>query len=66
MFGFRGKLKKASRREEEEFRKRLQEEGVDSKDTWAMILSALLVLVLPCLLILLALAGLAFLIFGVF
>jgi fatty-acid desaturase len=63
MLGFRGKLKKASRREEEEFRKRLQEEKVDKKDAWAMAIAAFLTIVLPCLLVLLVIGGIILLLF---
>ena len=66
MFFFRKRLKKSTPEEEKAFRERMQEEKLGFKDTWAMILSALLVLVLPCLLVLLVLSGLAMLILGIF
>lgn len=52
------RLKKSTPEQEEEFRQRMQEENVGWKDTLAIILSAFLTLVLPCLLVLLALGGL--------
>ena len=57
------KLKKASKKDEEAFRKRMQEEQVGFKDGLAMVIAAFITIVLPSLLILLSICGVAFLIF---
>ena len=62
MFFLRKRLKKSTPEEEKAFREQLQEE-IEPKDTLAMIISALLMLVLPCLLVLLVICGVAMLIF---
>lgn len=64
MFFFRKKLKKSKPEDEEAFKKAMGEVGF--QDKFAMALSAFLVIILPALLVLLALAGLAMLLFGVF
>ncbi len=46
------RLKKASKEEDLEFRERMSSVDVTRKDKLAMLLSAFLVIVLPCLLIL--------------
>ena len=58
------RLKKSTPEMEEEFSNRFKEAGVGLKDKIAMILSAYLVLLLPCFLILVALSLLAMWIFG--
>ena len=63
MFGIFRKLKKATRRDEKEFRKAMQEERVGVKDGLAMVIAAFITIVLPCLLILLSICGVAFHIF---
>ena len=62
MFFLRKRLKKSTPEEEKAFREQLQEE-IEPKDTLAMIISALLMLDLPCLLVLLVICGIAMLIF---
>lgn len=62
-FGIFRKLKKASQKDEEAFREQMQEEKVGIKDAVAMIIAGFLTIVLPCLLVLLLICGVAFLIF---
>ena len=57
------RLKKATREEEEAFRKAVQDENLGCKDVFAIVASAFMVIVLPCLLVLLALGGLMLLLF---
>lgn len=57
MFFFSKRLKKSTKEEDQAFRDRMQEEKVSLKDGLAMVLSAYVTLVLPCLLILLGLAA---------
>ncbi len=59
-------LKKASKEDDARFSEALSENKVGFKDAFAMVLSAFLVIVLPCLLVLLAFAGLILLLFGMF
>lgn len=66
MLFFRKKLKKSTDEEDKAFGKMMKEERVGFKDGFAMIISAFAVLVLPCLLILLGLSGLAMLLFGIY
>lgn len=61
---FRKRLKKSTREEEKSFAEMLEAEGVGAKDKFAMILSAFLVLVLPCILILVGMALLMLWLFG--
>ncbi len=61
MFFFSKRLKKSTKEEDQAFRDRMQEEKVSLKDGLAMVLSAYVTLVLPCLLILLGLAAVVFL-----
>ena len=61
---FRHKHKAATKEEMREFRDRMSDEEITAKDRFAMILSAMLVIVLPCLLILLGLGFLVLLLFG--
>ncbi len=65
LFDFR-KLKRSTREQEENFASAMEESDVGAKDTFAMIISGFLVIVLPCLLILLAMAGVMLLLFGAF
>lgn len=58
------RLKKTTKKEEEEFAERMDSEKPGHKDTFAMLLAAGLTIVLPCLLVLLVLAFLILLIFG--
>lgn len=58
------RLKKSTKKEEEAFAERMESEKPGFKDTLAMLLSAGLTIVLPCLLVLLVLAFLILLIFG--
>ena len=59
------RLKKNTDEENKEFSERMEELKTSPKDVFAMLLSAFLVIVLPCLLILLAFGFLAMLLFGV-
>lgn len=58
------RLKKSTKKEEEEFAERMKSEKAGFKDTLAMIFAAGLTIVLPSLLVLLVLAFLIFLVFG--
>jgi len=60
MFPFSKRLKKATKEDEAAFRKQMQDEKVGWKDGFAMVIAAFLTIVLPCLLILLVICGLAF------
>ncbi len=62
----RKKLKKVTKEDEERFIQAMEENDVGFKDRIAMVFSAMLVIVLPCLLILLGISGIALLIFGGF
>lgn len=59
-------MKKSTPEEEKEFKERMSDEQLTFKDKLAMIISAILVIVLPCLVILLALSFLILWIFGAF
>lgn len=63
---FRKRLKKSTIEDEKRFGKMLEEEGVGAKDKFAMIVSAFLVLILPCILILVGLSLLMLWLFGAF
>ena len=65
MLFFKKRLKKSSPQEDEQFRELMQQNDVGFKDGMAMILSAFLVIVLPCLLILCGIAVLGLWLFGV-
>lgn len=62
------RLKKATREQEEEFAERMSDETMSrkerTKDHFAMIMSAFLVIVLPCLLVLVGFALLILFLFG--
>lgn len=58
------RLKKATREQEEEFRERMSDEKLTAKDRFAMVFSAFLVIVLPCLAVLLIFGLLLLLLFG--
>ena len=60
------KLKKSTPEQEAEFGKMLKEQNVSFKDKLAMVLSAFLVIVLPCLGILVLIGVIMLLIFGGF
>ncbi len=60
------KLKKAKPEDEEKLVEAMRENDVGAKDTFAMILSAFLVIVLPCLLILCAFCAVVLLLMGAF
>ena len=60
----RRRLKKATREQEEEFRERMSDEKLTAKDRFAMVFSAFLVIVLPCLAVLLIFGLLILLLFG--
>ena len=57
---FSKKLRKATREEEKAFREQMQEEKVGIKDAFAMIIAAFLTIILPCLLVLLLITGVAY------
>lgn len=65
MLFFKKRLKKSTPEEDEQFRELMQQNDVGFKDGMAMILSAFLVIVLPCLLILCGIAFLGLWLFGV-
>ena len=58
------RLKKATREQEEEFRERMSDEKLTAKDRFAMVFSAFLAIVLPCLAVLLIFGLLILLLFG--
>ena len=58
------RLKKPTREQEEEFRKRMSDDKITAKDRFAMALSAFLVIVLPCLAVLVAFGLLILFLFG--
>ncbi len=60
------RLKKSTPEEEKEFEERMSDEKLTFKDKLAMIISAILIIVLPCLVILLALSFLILWIFGAY
>lgn len=60
------RLKKPTREQEEEFSDRMSDPEMTGKDRLAMVLSAFLVIVLPCLLVLSAFALLILWMFGAF
>lgn len=62
---FRKKLKKITPEQEREFRENIQKENITFKDKIAMILSAYLVIVLPCLIVLVLLSLLVMFLFGI-
>ncbi len=65
MLFLKKRLKKSTPEEDQQFRELMQENDVGFKDGMAMILSAFLVIVLPCLLILGGIAVLGLWLFGV-
>ncbi len=60
------RLKKATAEDDERFRQTMEDNKVGFKDGFAIILSAFLVIVLPCLLVLLAFGALCLLLIGAF
>ncbi len=60
------RLKKATREQEEDFRRRMSEEKLTGKDRFAMIFSSFLVIVLPCLAVLAILSVIVLWLFGAF
>lgn len=66
-FGIFGRvLHKATEEQERAFAEQLQQEHVGFRDRLAMVLSAFLTIVLPCLLVLCGLGALVLWIFGAF
>ena len=63
MFPFFSRLKKSTKEQEAAFREQMQEEKVGWKDGLAMVVAGFLTIVLPCLLVLLIICGVAFHIF---
>lgn len=63
MFPFFKRLKKSTKEQEAAFREQMQEEKVGWKDGLAMVIAGFLTIVLPCLLVLLIICGVAFHIF---
>ncbi len=64
MLFFKKRLKKATDEDEARFVQAMEENNVGFKDKIAMVISAFFVIVLPCLLILLGISGIALLLFG--
>lgn len=62
---FRKKLKKITPEEEAKFRENIQKENITFKDKIAMILSAYVVIVLPCLIVLVLLSLFVMFLFGI-
>lgn len=62
---FKKLFKKHTPEEEAEYFRQVEEQNLDGKDRFAMFVSAFLVIVLPCLLILLGICLIAMLVFGV-
>lgn len=66
-FGLFGrKLRKATKKQEQEFSEKLEQEQVGLRDGLAMVLSAFVTIILPCLLILCGMGFLMLLLFGYF
>ena len=61
---FKKRLKKASEDDEARFVQAMEDNNVGFKDKIAMVISAFLVIVLPCLLILLGISGIALWLFS--
>ncbi len=61
---FRKKLKKITREEEAKYRENIQKEHITLKDKFAMILSAYVVILLPCVLVLILISLLAMFLVG--
>ena len=59
------RIKKVKKEDEEKFSQMMEEQKPSGKDIFAMILSALFVIVLPCALVLVGLSLLVLLLFGV-
>ncbi len=64
MLFFKKKLKKATEEDEVRFAQAMEENDVGWKDKLAMVISAFLVIVIPCLLILLGISGIALWLFS--
>lgn len=64
MLFFRKRLRKSTPEEFNRFHEDMQNEGVKFKDKVAMVLSAYLIIVLPCLLILIGISLLAMFLLG--
>ena len=60
MFPFSNRLKKSTKEQEAAFREQMQEEKIGWKDGLAMVIAGFLTIVLPCLLFLLVVCGVAF------
>ena len=66
-FGFtRREIKPVTKEQEEDFSRRVKENGVGFKDYLSMVFAAFLTIVLPCLLVLGALGALMIWLFGGF
>lgn len=63
MFLFFKRLKKSTKEQEEAFRQQMQDENMGWKDGLAMVIAGFITIVLPCLLVLLLICGVAFHIF---
>ncbi len=63
---FRKRLKKWTPEDDEKLARAMNENNVGFKDRIAMVIAAFLVIVIPCLLVLLGISGLALLLFGGF
>lgn len=60
------RLKKSTKEQDQEFAERMSDEHVTWKDKFAMVFSAYLVILIPCILVLLAFAGVILLVMGAF
>ena len=65
MLFFRKRLRKSTPEEDKQFCETMQSSGIKFKDKFAMVFSAYLVIVMPCLLVLVGLSLLAMFILGV-
>ncbi len=63
---FRKRLKKWTPEDDEKLARAMNENNVGFKDRIAMVIAAFIVIVIPCLLVLLGISGLALLLFGGF
>ena len=60
------RLKKSTKEDEVQFSRMFEEEHVDGKDKFAMVIAAFLTIVLPCAAVLLGFAGLILWLIGLF
>ena len=58
------RLKKVTKEQEREFEENLAKENIGAKDKFAMLISSLLMIILPCTLVLIGISLLAMWLFG--